>query len=196
MDFVSSLIDLARTIGSFLCFQLEEATFTIGGEPFPVCSGCFGIYLGVLIALSSLPFFEKLSRRLFSLKLGLLMILPMAAYWAILNIQQQTDRWIVPGVREAYFLFGVLFGFTIANATYNLCLEFGYANVIRRVGRKFWIVIVLLAAVSLSALPFYSFETTILFSSSFFFLLGLFGLVGFSLVWIISALVSFLRRKD
>lgn len=195
MDFVSWLIDFARAVGSLLCFQGEQATFKIGTEYFPVCSGCFGIYLGSLIALSSFPLLEKWSKRLYSVKYGLPMLLPFSIYGAILIVEENTGAWIVPGIKEFYFFTGVLFGVTIANAAYNLNLETSYAGAVQKLGRKIWILTLILLVASSPVFFLFSAETAALFAVSLIFLCGFFGLVFFLLTWLTTSLLTSFKEK-
>jgi len=196
MDLVSSFINLARIVGAFLCIQWEEATFGVGGKYFPVCSGCFGIYLGSLIALSFFPFLKRVSRKLFSVKYGLLMIVPMAAYWAILNIELSTGVWIINGINEVYSFFGVLLGASIANGAYNLGVETRYADKVLKVSRNFWILTVLLIFASVVVFFTNSADIAILFVASLIFIFGFFGLAGFIAVWAIASVLSLFQRRN
>ncbi|MEM3010799.1 MAG: DUF2085 domain-containing protein [Candidatus Bathyarchaeia archaeon] len=195
MDIILEFIKFARLLGSFLCFQGEEATFKAGSEYFPVCSGCFGIYLGSLIALTCLPFFGKSSKKLFSAKYGLPLLLPMVIYWATLNVQAYTGVWIIPAVKEFYSFTGVLFGGTISNGAYNLSLETSYASKTLKVGRKFWISTSLLIFLSLLVFLIRPIEIATIFAASLIFVLGFFGLVAFIAIWIVASLSSSLRRE-
>lgn len=195
MDIILEIIKFARLLGSFVCFQGREATFNVGSEYFPVCSGCFGIYLGSLIAFTCFPFFRKFSKKLFSAKYGLPMLLPLVIYWAILNVQAYTGVWLIPALKEFYSFTGVLFGIPVSNGAYNLNLETTYADKISKLGRKFWVLTFLTIFLSLVVFSMSPAETATIFTVSLIFLLGFFGLVVFIATWIIASLFSFLRHK-
>jgi len=195
LDLVTWLIDFAKVIGSFLCFQGEQATFKIGTEYFPVCSGCFGIYLGSLIALIIFPFLERRARKLYSIRYGLPMLLPMTIYGIILTVEEHTGTWIVPGSKELYFITGILFGLTIANAAFVLNLETSYADDMSKVGRKFWILAALLFVISMPVFVLYEVETATLFAVSLVFLFGFFGLIFFILAWLFTFFLSYHKNK-
>lgn len=192
---ISSIINFARIIGSFVCFQWEEATFSVEGEYFPVCSGCFGIYLGSVVALSTLPHYEKISKKLFSAKYGLPMVLPMTIYWILLNIQQNTGLWIIPAIKELYSFFGFLVGVAIANVAYNLKEETAHANKISKVGKHFWFLTVALIITVFIAFAFYGTQRLSIFTASLIFILGFFGLTGVILIWIFAFIASSLNKE-
>lgn len=195
LDFVSTIITFARTLGSFVCFQWEEATFSVGGEYFPVCSGCFGIYLGSTIALSLMPHYEKISKKLFSIKYGLPMILPLTLYWIILNVQNNTGIWVVPAIKELYSFFGILFGVIIANTAYNLGRETSHATKISTIGKHFWILTAaLLTAILITSIS-YGTQRLVAFAASLVFMLGLLGLAGFIVAWIFASVLSPNKEK-
>jgi membrane protease YdiL (CAAX protease family)/uncharacterized membrane protein len=195
LDIVFEFIKFARILGSFLCFQGEEATFKFGSEYFPVCSGCFGIYLGALIALTFLPFFGRFSKKLFSVRYGLPLLLPLVVYWAILNIEAYTGAWIVPGVKELYFFAGILFGGTVSNGAYNLGLETSFADKTSKIGKNFWVSTSILIFLSLLVFSLRSIETAVLFIASLIFVFGFFGLVGFIVLWMAACLAPYFKHK-
>lgn len=151
--------------------------------------------MGSLIALSCFPFFREWSKKLYSVKYGLPMVLPMVIYWAALNIKMNTGTCIIPGINEIYCFTGVLLGATISNAAYNLTFETPYADVFLKIGKKFWILTPLLILTSLVAFFLHPVETAILFTASLIFIFGLFGLVGFIAMWIIASAASYFEKK-
>lgn len=45
---------------SFLCHQLDGRSFHVEGEKFAVCSRCFGVYFGIVIAFLAYPFWRHI----------------------------------------------------------------------------------------------------------------------------------------
>lgn len=195
MDLALGFIVFARIIGSFVCFQSEVATFSVGSEFFPVCSGCFGIYLGCFFALSLFPFLGRLSKRLYTVRFGLPLLLPLVVYWVVLNVQAATGTWVVPAVKEVYAFAGLLFGVTVSNGAYNLGLETSHAGKTSAIGRNFWTLALLAGLASLVVFFLYRFETWVLFVASVVFVIGLFGLVGFIALWVIFSLIPYVKRR-
>ena len=196
MDLIWEVIRFAREIGSLICFQWEKATFKIGEHYFPVCSGCFGIYLGSLIALTILPFLTKFSKKLYSIKYGLPTLLPFLTYWIILRIELITGNFIVPGIKEVYCFTGMLVGTTISNAAYRLGLETEYQREILKIGRKFWILTLMVIVGSLATFFLRPFDVSILFSASLLFITGFFGLIFFISMWIVASIIAYLKKSD
>ena len=123
-------------VGSLVCFQWEVATFNIGAYYLPVCSGCLGIYGGALIGFASLPRLSTLSQKLFQLKFAIPLMLPQSVYFFILNFERFfLHSYPIPGIKEIYFVMGLLFGFVLCNIAYRLAIiedEFHPANVFCR----------------------------------------------------------------
>ena len=44
----------------YLCHQLDGRSFHVEGEKFGVCSRCFGVYLGIVIAFLAYPFWRRI----------------------------------------------------------------------------------------------------------------------------------------
>ena len=110
-------------VGSLVCFQWEVATFKVGSYYLPVCSGCIGIYTGALIGFASLPRLSELSKQLFQLKLAIPLLVPMSAYFFILNYERFIlHAYVIPGIKEIYFALGLLFGFVLCNIAFRLAL--------------------------------------------------------------------------
>lgn len=60
----------------FQCHGLVDRTLVLGGQPFPVCSRCLGIYGGLLIGgLLALPLLTARARRVWLLGAAALMVL-------------------------------------------------------------------------------------------------------------------------
>ncbi len=110
-------------VGSLVCFQWEIATFRVGSYYLPVCSGCIGIYTGALIGFASLPRLSNLSKQLFQLRFAIPLLVPMSAYFFILNYERFIlHAYVIPGIKEIYFALGLLFGFVLCNIAFRLAL--------------------------------------------------------------------------
>lgn len=110
-------------VGSLVCFQWEVATFRVGSYYLPVCSGCLGIYTGALIGFASLPRLSDLSKKLFQLRFAIPLLVPMSAYFFILNYERFVlHEYVIPGIKEVYFVMGLLFGFVLCNIAFRLAL--------------------------------------------------------------------------
>lgn len=60
----------------FQCHGLVERTLVLGGQPFPVCSRCLGLYGGLLVGgLLTLPSLTARARRVWLLGAAALMVL-------------------------------------------------------------------------------------------------------------------------
>ncbi|MBP6003471.1 MAG: DUF2085 domain-containing protein [Pyrinomonadaceae bacterium] len=60
---------------SFICHQLPERSFHIGGEPFGVCSRCFGVYFGLFVGFALYPLWRQIDE-----------IEPLARFWLFLSL--------------------------------------------------------------------------------------------------------------
>jgi uncharacterized membrane protein len=59
----NGLVSVSSPIYSFfgfLCHQLDGRSFHVEGEKFAVCSRCFGVYLGIVIAFIAFPFWRRI----------------------------------------------------------------------------------------------------------------------------------------
>ena len=194
---IGDLLTFIYWAGSLVCFQWEVATFRVGSFYLPVCSGCLGIYTGALIGFASLPRLSELSKQLFQLRFAIPLLIPMSAYFFILNYERFILRaYVIPGIKEIYFALGLLFGFVLCNISFRLALiedEFHPAvdqhltKFVELIGRLF-LPGVLVGVTSLIlglALFGYAFDMLILVLGSLSFILGLIILliliVGFSL---------------
>jgi uncharacterized membrane protein len=48
------------TFLGFLCHQMDGRSFHIAGEKFGVCSRCFGVYFGIVVAFLAYPFWRRI----------------------------------------------------------------------------------------------------------------------------------------
>lgn len=96
---------------SYICHQIPDRSFHVGGEQFAVCSRCFGVYFGLLLGFAVYPLWraidevEPLPR--FWLFLGLI---PIAIDWAL------TIFGIWENTQASRFITGLILG--IACATF------------------------------------------------------------------------------
>lgn len=120
---IGDLLNFIYWVGSLVCFQWEIATFKVGAYYLPVCSGCLGIYGGALIGFASLPRLSNLSRQLFQLRFAIPLMLPQSVYFFILNFERFfLHSYPIPGIKEIYFIMGLLFGFVLCNIAFRLAL--------------------------------------------------------------------------
>jgi uncharacterized membrane protein len=59
---------------SYLCHQNPARSFHLLGEPFAVCSRCFGVYFGILAGLIAYPVFRRIDQ-----------VEPLPRIWLILS---------------------------------------------------------------------------------------------------------------
>jgi len=195
MNLVSIIIDFTNFLGSLLCFQEDYATFEIGGHWLPVCSGCLGIYLGVLLGASVLPRLETFSKKIYSIQWASLFTIPMIIYFIILNIERALNMWLIPGVKVIYFSFGILFGFEIFNFGYQLAQELE-VTLFHKALRFYPIVWLALIASFILALPFYSTDVSIVFTLSLLFLVGLVTLLAAIIAFTTKLLLKITTHKN
>jgi uncharacterized membrane protein len=67
---------------SYICHQMPSRCFHIGGEPFGVCSRCFGVYFGLLAGAAVYPFWRELSD-----------VEPISRMWLALALVPITIDW-------------------------------------------------------------------------------------------------------
>jgi uncharacterized membrane protein len=94
---------------SFICHQIPERSFHVAGEPFGVCSRCFGVYFGLLLGFVIYPLWRKISE-----------IEPLPRVWLFLSLIPITIDWslTVFGIWEnthlSRFITGMILGFACA----------------------------------------------------------------------------------
>jgi uncharacterized membrane protein len=59
----------------FLCHQISERSFHVAGEPFAVCSRCFGVYFGLLFGFAIYPLWRPIGE-----------IEPLPRFWLFLSL--------------------------------------------------------------------------------------------------------------
>ena len=67
---------------SFICHQIPERTFHIAGEPFGVCSRCFGVYFGLLFGFAIYPLWRNIAE-----------IEPLPRFWLFLSLIPVAIDW-------------------------------------------------------------------------------------------------------
>lgn len=60
---------------SFICHQIPERSFHIAGEPFGICSRCFGVYFGIAFGFVIYPLWRRLDD-----------IEPLSKVWLFLSL--------------------------------------------------------------------------------------------------------------
>jgi len=67
---------------SFLCHQIPDRSFHVEGEPFAVCSRCFGVYFGLLFGYAIYPLWRPVDS-----------IEPLPKVWLFLSLIPITVDW-------------------------------------------------------------------------------------------------------
>ncbi len=74
---------------SLICHQISDRSFHIEGEPFGVCSRCFGVYFGLFLGFAIYPLWRPIDE-----------IEPLARFWLFLSL-------IPIGVDWSLTIFGI-----------------------------------------------------------------------------------------
>lgn len=96
---------------SFICHQIPERTFHIAGEPFGVCSRCFGVYFGLLVGFAIYPLWRNIAE-----------IEPLPRFWLFVSLIPVAIDWSLTffGIWEntyvSRFVTGLILG--VACATF------------------------------------------------------------------------------
>lgn len=67
---------------SFICHQLPARSFFIEGEPFGVCSRCFGVYFGLFLGIVVYPLWRAIDE-----------IEPLPRFWLFLSLIPMAVDW-------------------------------------------------------------------------------------------------------
>ena len=67
---------------SFICHQISERSFHVEGEPFGVCSRCFGLYFGLLFGFAVYPLWRNITE-----------IEPLPRVWLFLSLIPISIDW-------------------------------------------------------------------------------------------------------
>jgi uncharacterized membrane protein len=89
------------TFFGFLCHQLDGRSFHVEGEKFAVCSRCFGVYFGIVVAFLAYPVWRRIED-----------IEPLPKFWLIAACIPATVDWSLTifGIWENTFLSRTLTG--------------------------------------------------------------------------------------
>lgn len=94
-----------------ICHQLPERSFHVAGEPFAVCSRCFGVYFGMLFSFAIYPFWRNIDD-----------IEPLSKFWLFSSLIPMSLDWALTffgfweNTQLSRFLTGIIVG--IACATF------------------------------------------------------------------------------
>ena len=95
----------------YLCHQISERSFHVEGEPFGVCSRCFGVYFGLFFGFAIYPLWRQIAE-----------IEPLPRFWLFLSLIPVGIDWslTILGIWEnthlSRFVTGLILG--VACATY------------------------------------------------------------------------------
>lgn len=91
----STVAELLASWFRFQCHGLAERTVALGGRPFPVCSRCLGVYLGLALAAAvARPTIAAPARRIW-------IVVAAAAMVAEVSIQDLTEHPPIHWLRAA-----------------------------------------------------------------------------------------------
>jgi uncharacterized membrane protein len=79
---IYSLSTPLYTFFGFICHQMPSRSFYIEGEPFGVCSRCFGVYFGLLVGVLIYPLWRSLDE-----------IEPLPRFWLFLSLVPMIIDW-------------------------------------------------------------------------------------------------------
>ena len=95
----------------FICHQISDRTFHVLGEPFGVCSRCFGVYFGLFAGFAIYPLWRRIDE-----------VEPIARFWLFASMIPIAIDWSLTifGIWEnnhaSRFITGLILG--VACATY------------------------------------------------------------------------------
>jgi len=110
-DGFTNLSSTLYTFFGFICHQIPARSFYIDGEPFGVCSRCFGVYFGLVFGYLIYPFWRQIDE-----------VEPIPRVWLFLSLVPIGVDWSLTfvGIWENTFLSrfvtGLILG--VACATY------------------------------------------------------------------------------
>lgn len=67
---------------SYMCHQIDGRSFHVAGEPFGVCSRCFGVYFGLLVGFAIYPLWRRIDE-----------IEPLPRFWLFLSLIPISIDW-------------------------------------------------------------------------------------------------------
>jgi uncharacterized membrane protein len=115
------------TFFGYLCHQLDGRSFHVEGEKFAVCSRCFGVYAGIVIAFIAYPFWRRIES-----------IEPLPKFWLFAACIPAAIDWslTVFGIWENTYLSravtGGLLGFACGTFIVPSIVEIGRNLALRR----------------------------------------------------------------
>lgn len=95
----------------YICHQISDRSFHIGGEQLAVCSRCFGVYFGLLLGIAVYPLWRPIDE-----------IEPLARFWLFLSLIPIAIDWsltilgIWENTQASRFITGLILG--VACATF------------------------------------------------------------------------------
>jgi uncharacterized membrane protein len=110
----------------YLCHQIPARSFYIAGEPFGVCSRCFGVYLGLVVGFAIYPFWRNLAD-----------IEPLPKFWLFLSLIPITIDWsltvfhVWENTHLSRLITGLILGIACATYIVPAMVEIG-----RNLGRR------------------------------------------------------------
>ncbi len=94
---------------SFICHQIPDRSFHIGGEKFAVCSRCFGVYFGLMLGFLVYPLLHRIEE-----------IDPLPRFWLFLSLIPISIDWsltafgIWENTQVSRLITGLVLGFACA----------------------------------------------------------------------------------
>jgi uncharacterized membrane protein len=119
------------TFFSYLCHQISDRSFHVMGEPFGVCSRCFGVYLGLVLGFAIYPLWRNIDE-----------IEPLPKFWLFLSLIPITIDWsltifhIWENTLFSRFATGLILGIACATYIVPAIVEIG-RNLLHRRHRTF-----------------------------------------------------------
>lgn len=117
------------TFFNYICHQMPERSLFVFGEPFGVCSRCFGVYFGLLAGILAYPLWHPIDD-----------IEPLSRVWLILSLIPIGVDWSLTffGIWEntdlSRFISGGILGFACAAFIVPALIEIARNSMIKRRG--------------------------------------------------------------
>lgn len=115
------------TFFGYLCHELDGRSFHVDGEKFGVCSRCFGVYFGIVVAFVAYPFWRRIEN-----------IDPLPKFWLFAACIPAAVDWALTvfGIWEntylSRFLTGGLLGFACGTFIVPSLVEIALNLALRR----------------------------------------------------------------
>lgn len=106
-DGLTQISDPLYHFFSYICHQIPSRTFFVAGEPFGVCSRCFGVYFGLVFGYAIYPLWRKVDE-----------IEPIAKVWLFASCVPIAIDWALTifGIWENTFLSRFVTGLILGTA--------------------------------------------------------------------------------